>query len=76
MQGGETVLYYSIGVCLIVCLTFVFLALSIDTPGYLRAKQELYCAEFLSPARLYGGGGHEKKTTFGFRFCLTARLSG
>lgn len=49
MQGGETVLYYSIGVCLIVCLTFVFLALSIDTPGYLRAKQELLCAEFLSP---------------------------
>lgn len=49
MQGGETVLYYSIGVCLIVCLTLVFLALSIDTPGYLRAKQELLCAEFLVP---------------------------
>lgn len=48
MQGGEIVFYYSIGICLIVCLTLVFLAMSIDTPGFLRAKQELLCVEFVA----------------------------
>lgn len=46
MQGAE-LFYYTVGVCLILCLTLVFLALSIDTPGYLRARQELLCAEYL-----------------------------
>lgn len=46
MQGAE-IFYYTVGVCLILCLTLVFLALSIDTPGYLRARQELLCAEYL-----------------------------
>lgn len=47
MQGAE-IFYYTVGVCLILCLTLVFLALSIDTPDYLRACQELLCAEYLS----------------------------
>lgn len=61
MQGGEMVLYYSIGVCLIVCLTLIFLAMSIDTPGFLRAKQELLCVEFLASLG-YGVTAVEKGT--------------